>query len=172
MIPRKFSESCWFYGSLSFQFHSFQNRNRSFRWQQFHFKNQQDWGLFAISDHSRFHSLYFKMRFKMILLPTEWPVKILKRMKLKRGTTTKSAWFGELSWCYNFIHWDISKWYCSQLILSVWELSISAFLEVMSTHRNGELNRSLVVAESDDLTFGFCVWENEIRIYSRLIAFL
>ena len=34
----------------------------------------------------------------MILLPTEWPVTISKRMKLKRGTTTRSAWIEDVSW--------------------------------------------------------------------------
>ena len=95
-----------------------------------------------------------------------------KNMKLKGRTTTKSAWFGELPWYYDFIQRDISRWYCSQLIMSVWELSISAFLDVMSTPRNEELIvQSLEVTEFDVLTFGFCVWENEIRIYSRLKAF-
>ena len=56
------------------------------------------------------------------------------------------------------------------MIMSVWELSISAFFDVMSTHRNEELIvPSLEVTESD-VSFGLCVLENEKRIYSRLIA--
>ena len=109
IIPRKFSESCWFCGGPSFQFHSFRNRNRSFSWQQYHFESH-----FEIQRMKSWMIGYDEQTpvlliFETILLSTEWPVTISKRMKLKRRTTTKSAWFREIPWYYDFIKRDISR---------------------------------------------------------------
>ena len=49
--------------------------------------------------------------------------------------------------------------------------TFSAFLDVMSTHRNEKLIVSSLKVNESDVTFGFCVLENEIRIYSRPMAF-
>ena len=103
VLPRNFFGSCWSCGSPSFQFHSFRNRNRSFRCQQYYFESH-----FEIIRMEPWMIEYDEQTpglliFEMILLATEWPVTISKRMKLKRGTTTKSAWFGEFSWYYDFI---------------------------------------------------------------------